>query len=517
MDCHSKDLLTTNNHANELTGNELINRGRVSCFTHPPKIAADWCDVGPMTIDTLSNDSLLYIFYLYVNESWGTEAWCTLVHVCQRWRTLVFGSPRYLDVQLLCTERIQVKKMLDIWPALPIVIQYFGPPGSSVDNMFAALEHSNRVHSIALCGLDPSSELEKVVSMMQDSFPVLTDLRLELYSDDKIDETALVIPDSFLGGSAPGLRCLTLGGISFLGLPKLLLSATYLLSLQLWNIPHSAHISPKAMVTCLSALTSLKYFTLELKLPQTHPVRESRHSPSPTCTLLPSLTWLKFQGVSEYAEELVARIDTPLLNYLHIAFLNQPTFDTPHLFQFVARMPKFQEPNEARITFDNYGVDITRPSLTRDCQSEGLRLSILRESLVDQLSCLPQVCSRSLPAIVAVEHLCICMRLPYPQYRRRDNAEVNQWLAILRLFASVKSLYLSTKLTPRIAAALQQTVGVTRVLPALQNIFLQEYPPSGPVSNAIGQFVSAPRLSSHPISISRWDRDDEWYEARDSS
>jgi hypothetical protein len=136
----------------------------------------------------------------------------------------------------------------------------------------------------------------------------------------------------------------------------------------------------------------------------------------------------------------VDRITAPLLNYLHIALLNQPAFDTPHLFQFIARIPKFQQPNEARITFDNYGVDITRPSLTRDRQSEGLRLSILRKSLVDQLSCLPQVCSGSLPAIVAVEHLYICMRLPYPQIRRRDNAEVNQWLAILRLFASEESL-----------------------------------------------------------------------------
>ena len=407
--------------------------------------------------------------------------------------------------------------MLDIWPALPIVIQYSGPPGSSVDNMLAALEHSSRVHSIMLwlCGLDPSSELENVLKMMQVSFPVLTDLRLEVDSDDKIDETALVIPDSFLGGSAPSLHCLTLAGISFPGLSKLLSSTTYLLSLQLWRIPYAAYISPKAMVTCLSALTSLKYFTLQLQLPQTHPDRESRPPPSPTCTLLPSLTWLKFQGVSEYAEDLVARINAPLLNYLHIALLNQPIFDTPHLFQFIAHMPKFQQPNEARITFENHGVEITRPSLTRDRHSEGLRFSILCESLVDQLSCLPQVCSRSLPAIVAVEHLYICMRLPHPQYRRRDNAEVNQWLAVFRLFASVKSLYLSRNLTPRIAAALQQTVGVTRVLPALQTIFLQGYPPSEPVHNAIGQFISAPRLSSHPIAISRWDRDDERHEVLD--
>jgi hypothetical protein len=268
------------------------------------------------------------------------------------------------------------------------------------------------------------------------------------------------------------------------------------------------------MVTRLTALTSLKFFTLDLELARTHPDRENRHPPSPTCTFLPSLTWLSFKGASQYAEDLVARINAPL-NYLQMALLNQPMFDTPHLFQFIARIPKFQQPNEARITFDDYGVDITRPSLTRDRQSEGLRLNILCESLVDQLSCLPQVCSRSLPAIVVVESLYICMRIPYPQYRRRDNAEVNQWLAILRLFTSVKSLYLSTRLTPRIAAALQQAVGLTRVLPALQNIFLQGYPPSEPVCKALGQFVSAPRLSSHPIAISRWDRDDEWTEIFD--
>ena len=279
---------------------------------------------------------------------------------------------------------------------------------------------------------------------------------------------------------------LTLDRIPFPGSPKLLLSATYLRSLQLWRIPPSAYISPETMATRLSALTGPKSFILRLELPQTHSDQESRHPPPPTCTVLPSLT------------------------YLHLALPNQPIFDTPHLFQFIARVPKFQSPNEAQITFDCYSVDITRPSLTRERHREGLRLSILCESLVDQLSCLPRVCSRSLPAIVAVEHLYICMRFPFPRHRRRNYTEVNQWLAILRLFTSVKSLYPFAKLTPRIAAALvRKTVGVTGALPALQNMFLQGYPPSGPVRDAIGQFVSARRLSSHRIAISRWDMGDD--------
>ena len=67
--------------------------------------------------------------------------------------------------------------------------------------------------------------------------------------------------------STPSLGVLVLDGIPFPGLPKLLLSATYLVYLHLYNIPHSGYISPDVMVTALTALTSLQFLQLEFQSP----------------------------------------------------------------------------------------------------------------------------------------------------------------------------------------------------------------------------------------------------------
>ncbi|KAH9073490.1 hypothetical protein EDB83DRAFT_76927 [Lactarius deliciosus] len=63
-------------------------------------------------INTLPDNVLLEIFDLCReghDAGWFTFTvawdWHRLVHVCQRWRQLVFGSPRRLDIQLLCKHR----------------------------------------------------------------------------------------------------------------------------------------------------------------------------------------------------------------------------------------------------------------------------------------------------------------------------------------------------------------------------------------------------------------------------
>jgi hypothetical protein len=71
---------------------------------------------------------------------------------------------------------------------------------------------------------------------------------------------ALVIPDSFLGGSALDA-----------GFPKLLLSATHLVYLRLSNTPHSGYISPEAIVAPLSVLSDLETLSLRLQSPQSRP------------------------------------------------------------------------------------------------------------------------------------------------------------------------------------------------------------------------------------------------------
>ena len=109
-----------------------------------------------------------------------------------------------------------------------------------------------------------------------------------------------LIPDSFLGGSAPRLRYLSLISIPFLGLPDLLLSATHLVSLSLLNIHHSEYILPETMATCLSVLTSLESLRLGFEPSQSSPDQESRRSPLPTRSVLPALEGFSFKGVNGY-------------------------------------------------------------------------------------------------------------------------------------------------------------------------------------------------------------------------
>jgi hypothetical protein len=51
------------------------------------------------------------------------EAWITLAHVCRRWRSVVFQSPRRLNLRLLCTTKTPARDTLDVWPPLPLIIQ----------------------------------------------------------------------------------------------------------------------------------------------------------------------------------------------------------------------------------------------------------------------------------------------------------------------------------------------------------------------------------------------------------
>jgi hypothetical protein len=260
-----------------------------------------------------------------------------LAHVCRRWRSVVFQSPHRLNLRLLCTLQTPARDILDIWPPLPLIIHdrtsddayyIFDDIPSRVDNIIAALEHNDRVCQIELEDLS-SRKLEYVTdsAAMHKPFPELTDLYL--YGSGSGPGPIL---DSFLGGTAPRLRTLELFNVPFPGLPKLLLSATHLVTLYLLNIPCSGYIPPEVMATSLSALTSLKSLYLRFQYPRPRPALESRPPPPLTRSILPRLTKIEFKGEIEYLEEILARIDAPRLRKMHIYFFNQIIFDTPQLF-----------------------------------------------------------------------------------------------------------------------------------------------------------------------------------------
>src|SRR6266849_8476646 len=197
-------------------------------------------------IDVLPDDVLLEIFYSYTKmypynrDKTDIEAWQSLVHVCQRWRCLVLESPRCLNLRLCCTQtqRTPARDIQDAWPALLLVVKADMAISLGMDNIIAALGQSKRICQVDL-SIHANRLSREVLAAMQVPFPELTDLQLGSYLIPP------VIPDSFLGGSAPRLRRFSLSNIPFPGLSKLLLSAAHLVGLHLSDIPHSGYISPE--------------------------------------------------------------------------------------------------------------------------------------------------------------------------------------------------------------------------------------------------------------------------------
>jgi hypothetical protein len=122
-----------------------------------------------------------------------------------------------------------------------------------------------------------------------------------------------------------------------------------------------------------------------------------------------------------------------------------------------------------------------------------------------QLSSLAQVLTSFFSSIDTVEHLYIYRPRNLP-LQWQDDIENGQSLEIFRPFTAVTNLFVCKEFAHCIAPALQELVRerVVVVLPALENLFLEELQPSGPVQEAIGQFVAARRLLGHPVAVSNW-------------
>ena len=276
---------------------------------------ADWL-YPRATIDVLPDIVLLETFELYLGKD-HADGWQTLVHVCRRWRSIVFASPRRLDLKLYCTQqRLVNSKTLDIWPALPIVIFVLGMESKEVlTNVIAALRHHNRVCQIFCYGIPQFQDsFLNQFAAIDEPFPALTTLNFFTCG-----QNVPVFPDSFLGGSAPRLRSLDLDGILYPSMGRLLLSTTNLVRLSLRRIPHSGYIAPETIVPCLSTLPTLESLSLGFQHPRPRAHRASRHPPPLTRVVFPNLTLLYFAGDMEYSEDILSQIDTPILNqsYFH--------------------------------------------------------------------------------------------------------------------------------------------------------------------------------------------------------
>jgi F-box-like len=445
-----------------------------------------------VTIGSLPDDVLLVIFVFLqaiVDEkkrfSWD---WIKLVHVCQRWRYIIFESPIRLDLQLICTVRSPVRTSLDVWPPFPLAVLFCGWDSfieDQMDNTVAALEQRDRVREIYITSLD--NLWKRIVTVMQKPFPALRSLTLESSS-----RPFGRLRNTFLNGSAPSLQNLVLHGISFPWLPQLLSSTSDLTSLHLFNIPsHLNYSGPEEMAASLSALPKLKSLIINFEpsvFLYDKDIDRVQSSPLPTRFVLPALTHVEFEGVSEYLEILAARIDAPVLDDFQITFFHWAQFgfdtkflsDIPQAIRFFGLLDSFG-PSGLTLDFNNSRASLSFPSNTTCHPEIPPSLCINCKRLDWQVISVARICSQILLFCSRIKSLNIKYDRPVPVRGhaglrfQQDEPGIDSmlWSQLFLSFPSVQRLEIDAMLESSMAPALQSHSGESAAgvaLPSLHSL-----------------------------------------------
>jgi len=375
-----------------------------------------------------------------------------------------------------------VRAMLDIWPTLPIHVMHYHNGSASergMKNIIAALEHPDRVRQISIDNFPGA--WQALAAAMRVPFPELTVLQLRPRGTFVLD---------LLGGSAPRLRTIDLSAIPFPAIRDLLLSAGDLVHLTLERLEYA---SPESIIARLSSLKRLELLRLGIEPPQFH--LDESSSPPEERAVLPALAEFSFEGMSDYLEDLVARIDTPVLSRVYAEFSEDLVFDIPHFTQFIGRARGFKLSKAPRVLFRSQSIVLEfSPSST---------LTIVRHRTDWEISSIALICNQLSPFFSLVKRLDLVVTYSPFQLRGIDSTESTLMLELFRPFSAIQGLYVSSSLVPLIAPALQEFIGerATEVLPNLRDLFLGEPVIPGSVQEAIQPFVDARRHSGRPIAI----------------
>ena len=275
-------------------------------------------------------------------------------------------------------------------------------------------------------------------------------------------------------------------------------------------MPDSGHISLEAIVIGLSALPRLTYLCIEFE--QSGTIR----LPPPSTVaraLLPALTEFLFFGVSEYLEDIMARIELPRLKTL-TAVYEQHVFDIRQIISHSQTLGPF---DRGDVIFMISAVCI------RLYQSEEIDPPQMLELGIDervvalpgqQVSSLAQKCTLSSSLLSSVTGLDIGNDLifSYVDFSYVDDSDLEvlrhnpEWLVLFHPFCAVRTLRLSCKLQSFIISSLlgHTRESVTEVLPGRQNLYLHDRPWQDSVEEqAIEQFIAARQNSDRPVTVHR--------------
>ncbi len=481
-------------------------------------------DTTVTSIHILDDYSLLNIFYLYRptmldgdednfvrllgGKPWGRELWwCTLAHVCQRWRNLILGSAFYLGVCLVCTFGTPVADMLAHSPLLPLIIDYDGErdalTAEDEEAIFLALEQRDRVRRIRL--IMPYLRMQKFAMAIDEEYPILEYLILGPPSWTKTvhgnANTVLVLPETL---QAPHLRHL---GLSSFALPigsRLLTTAVGLITLCL-NLRHpSTLFRPNTLLQWLSFMPQLETLVILYLSPlpnrDMESLRRPIHMPNMTHITLSNLRWIAFHGDSAYLEAVVRRITAPRLEQFQFNFFNQLTFSIPRVLQFLNTTENIRF-DSARFQFDREWVYV-QVHLREEAETYALLLNVHCWHLDWQVSSVAQIFDAPSQIFSAVEHLTLEYKIH--DWSSEEHNEVNstEWRKLLRSFNNVKTLSVRDGLVGKLSRCLQLDDGETslELLPELQEL---TYFGSGDTGESVTSFVQARQNAGRPVTVIR--------------
>ncbi|KAH9990650.1 hypothetical protein BJV74DRAFT_421498 [Russula compacta] len=468
-----------------------------------------------LTIDDIPDEVLLEIFDSYRQffikarpNVWNRRLkWFKLIHVCKRWRRIVFASSTRLNLHLVVTTN-NPGHMKTIFsphiPSLPIAVDYrlrklfaHYPRSNAKDlrRVLAALKRRDRVRRIAFSGTGP--DFDNFFKATKHPFPALSSLDLRNQFTRKPE---LKLPATFLKGSAPHLRYLTLHFFSFASMSQLLSSATALIELHL-GINISYGLLPTAsLLAHLQSMRSLR--RLELR---TEGVPSSINGPMPPTksgdiVRLSKLTCFRYQGHSLFLDALVAGFAAPYLLDVHIVLGDNTEFLILHFTRFIDNVEKLCHSAQVIFERDYFRISLLTDSEPVDCVTPPFRFCSARFP-----GSMMQMSAALSGKLATVEELLIVFTTrSYPAWH-----DAIPWRSFLQQFRSVKILRVEHTDIVDITHTLLPDDDESTVdfLPMLEEIEIRTYcaespPVSEQAATASHRFIVARQEAGRPVKVS---------------
>ena len=484
------------------------------------------------SIHVLNDDALLHVFtlcrplvlnededinintHILPGEEWSRceRWWYNLVHVCQRWRTLIFASASYLRICHVCTHGTQVGRMLTYSPILPLVVDYAdetrrgGWAEEDAPGLWNALlpERRGRVRRIRLL-VHESPHWDFFWALLDGTFPALECLIVKL-RERRHPTPSFKLPHRF---RAPRLRHLVFTRFDFPLATPILDTSVHLVTLSLNLV---VFCLPNDLLERLSSLPRLEI----LNIASTSPISDDFgmpwgqgsqwSTPLNTHATLSNLHLFRFEGHGLYLKALLPGMTAPLLGGLQIAFLNQmtPSVSCQLSCGTTAENHNFSI-GSAWFRFHQRGVSVCV------CPSDEGRAYVFSlhafcRGLTSQLSFVSQLFDGLSPLLASVVDLsldCSGRTCLSEQHHDTENKRMH-WRNLLRSFRNVEILRVHGELSQDISRALLLGSEAEPVSSPVLLLRLKELQctPTGALpgaENALAAFIHAYEAAGHTV------------------